>query len=64
MSYPPQPVLPNPFHGSTTFNSKIKSYDHLAQRVRRSLGEPLIEVEISSEQMYENIDIACEYFTN
>jgi hypothetical protein len=63
MSYPPQPVLPNPFHGSTTFNSKIKSYDHLAQRVRRSLGEPLIEVEISSEQMYENIDIACEYFT-
>lgn len=63
MPYPPQPVLPNSFHGSTTFNSKIKSYDHLAQRVRRSLGEPLIEVEISSEQMYENIDIACEYFT-
>lgn len=57
------PVLPNPFHGSTTFNSKIKSYDHLAQRVRRALGEPLVEVEISSEQMYENIDIACEYFT-
>lgn len=63
MPYPAQPVLPNSFHGSTTFNSKIKSYDHLAQRVRRSLGEPLIEVEISSEQMYENIDIACEYFT-
>jgi hypothetical protein len=63
MSYPAQPVLPNSFHGSTTFNSKIKSYDHLAQRVRRALGEPLIEVEISSEQMYENIDIACEYFT-
>jgi hypothetical protein len=63
MSYPVQPVLPNSFHGSTTFNSKIKSYDHLAQRVRRALGEPLIEIEISSEQMYENIDIACEYFT-
>jgi hypothetical protein len=56
-------VLPNSFHGSTTFNSKIKSYDHLAQRVRRALGEPLVEIEISSEQMYENIDIACEYFT-
>jgi hypothetical protein len=63
MPYPVQPVLPNSFHGSTTFNSKIKSYDHLAQRVRRALGEPLIEIEISSEQMYENIDIACEYFT-
>jgi hypothetical protein len=56
-------VLPNRFHGSTTFNSKIKSYDHLAQRVRRTLGEPLIQIEISSEQIYEFIDIAIEYFT-
>lgn len=56
-------VLPNKFHGSTTFNSKIKSYNHLAQRIRRTLGEPLVEVEISSEQMYEIIDIAVEYFT-
>lgn len=57
------PVLPNQFHGSTTYNSKIKSYNHLAQRIRRTLGEPLVEVEISSEQMYEIIDIAVEYFT-
>jgi hypothetical protein len=63
MPYPPQPVLPNSFHGSTSFNSQIKSYDHLAQRVRRTLGEPLIRVEISSEQMYEFIDIALEWFT-
>jgi hypothetical protein len=57
------PVLPNSFHGSTTFNSKIKSYDHLAQRIRRTLGEPLIQIEISSEQIYELIDISIEYFT-
>lgn len=63
MSYPSQPVLPNSFHGSTTFNSQIKSYDHLAQRIRRTLGEPLIQIEISSEQIYELIDIAIEYFT-
>jgi hypothetical protein len=63
MSYPAQPVLPNSFHGSTTFNSKIKSYDHLAQRIRMSLGEPLISIEISSEQLYNNIDIAIEWFT-
>jgi len=56
-------VIPNSFHGSTTFNSKIKSYDHLAQRVRRALGEPLVQVEISSEQMYELIDISLEWFT-
>jgi hypothetical protein len=56
-------LLPNQFHGSTTFNSKIKSYDGLAQRVRRTLGEPLIQIEVSSEQIYEFIDIAIEYFT-
>lgn len=56
-------VLPNKFHGSTTFNSQIKSYDHLAQRVRRALGEPLVQVEISSEQIYELIDISIEWFT-
>ena len=62
-AYPQTPVLPNQFHGSTTFNSQIKSYDLLAQRVRRSLGEPLIQIEVSSEQIYEMIDIAIEYFT-
>lgn len=56
-------VLPNSFHGSTTFNSKIKSYDLLAQRIRRSLGEPLVQIEISSEQIYELIDISIEWFT-
>jgi hypothetical protein len=57
------PLLPNSFHGSTTFNSKVKTYDYLAQRVRRTLGEPLIQIEVSSEQIYEFIDIAIEYFT-
>jgi len=62
-AYPTTPVLPNKFHGSTTFNSQIKSYDLLAQRVRRMLGEPLIQIEVSSEQIYEFIDVAIEYFT-
>ena len=56
-------VLPNNFHGSTTFNSQIKSYDQLAQRIHRALGAPLIDIEISSEQMYEMIDISIEWFT-
>lgn len=56
-------IIPNRFHGSTTFNSKVKTYDYLAQRVRRTLGEPLIQIEISSEQIYEFIDIAIEFFT-
>ncbi len=56
-------VLPNKFHGSMTFSPKVTTYDLLAQRIRRGLGEPLIQIELSSEQIYENIDIACEWFT-
>jgi hypothetical protein len=56
-------VIPNSFHGSMTFSPKITTYDLLAQRVRRALGEPLVQIEISSEQVYENIDLACEFFT-
>jgi hypothetical protein len=46
-----------------TFSPKVTTYDLLAQRVRRGLGEPLIQIELSSEQIYECIDIACEWFT-
>jgi hypothetical protein len=56
-------VIPNRFHGSMTFSPKVTTYDLLAQRVRRALGEPLVQIEISSEQIYENIDLACEFFT-
>lgn len=49
--------------GSTTLSPKITSYDLLAQRVRRQLGEPLIDVEAVNEQIFECIDIACEFFT-
>jgi len=55
-------VLPTNF-GSTTFSPRITSYELLAQRVRRSLGEPMIDVEAANEQIYECIDMACEFFT-
>jgi hypothetical protein len=56
-------VLPRAIPGSTNANPKIDSYDALAQRVRRQLGEPLINVEIANEQIYDNIAAALEYFT-
>ena len=56
-------VLPNSFHGSMTFSPKVTTYDLLAQRIRRVMGEPLVQVELSAEQIYENIDLACEFFT-
>lgn len=56
-------VLPNSSFGSTTFASNVTSYELLAERVKRTLGAPLIEIEISDEQLFTNIDIACEFFT-
>ena len=56
-------VLPNQYYGSMTFSPKITSYDALALRVKRALDEPLIQVELSNDQIYENIDLACEFFT-
>jgi len=49
--------------GSTQLNHKTDSYVSLAKRIRRQMGEPLVNVEIADEQIYDNIDIAVEYFT-
>lgn len=56
-------VLPRAIPGSTQYNNKIASYDSLAERIRRQLGAPLVEVEITNEQLYDNISISLEYFT-
>ena len=56
-------VLPRYTKGSTNFNSIITSYDALAQRIRRQMGEPLVNVEIANEQIYDCIAQAMEYFT-
>jgi hypothetical protein len=56
-------VLPRYTPGSTNLNHKISSYDALAQRIRRQLGEPLVNVEIANEQIYDNIALALEFFT-
>jgi len=56
-------VLPRYTPGSTNANSVITSYDALAQRIRRQMGEPLVNVEIANEQIYDNIATAMEFFT-
>lgn len=47
---------------STNLNNKIDSFTRLADRVTRSLGAPLINLEIHHDQLFENISIACEMF--
>ncbi len=48
---------------STNLSSKIDSYTRLANRISRSLGAPMINVEIHHDQLFENIAQACELFT-
>ena len=48
---------------STNLNSKVESYDRLGDRIKRSLGYPLVSLEIHTDQLRENIQIAVEYFT-
>lgn len=48
---------------STNLNSKIASFSRLSERVMRSLGAPLVNVEIHHDQLFENISLACEMFT-
>jgi len=47
---------------STNLNNKIDSFTRLGDRIVRSLGAPLINLEIHHDQLFENISIACEMF--
>ena len=48
---------------STNLNNRIETYDRLGDRIKRALGYPLVSLEIHSDQLRENIQIAVEYFT-
>lgn len=56
-------VLPTGYQGGTTFNPTVTSYDTLSFRIQRQLGAPLINLEISDEQVYDCITDSIEYFT-
>lgn len=48
---------------STNLSSKITCFDRLGDRIFRSLGFPMINIELHRDQLYENISIAVEMFT-
>jgi hypothetical protein len=56
-------VIPPGYSGGTTFNPSVTSYDTLSFRIQRQLGAPLINLEISDEQIYDCITDSIEYFT-
>ena len=48
---------------STNLSNKIETYDRLGDRIKRTLGYPMVSLEIHTDQLRENIQIAVEYFT-
>jgi hypothetical protein len=56
-------VLPPGYRGGTTLNPSITSYEDLSIRIQHQLGAPLINLEVSDEQIYDCITDAIEYFT-
>ena len=56
-------VLPVSAFQSTNLNNKLETFNDLGDRIKRSLGYPLITLEIHQDQLFNNIQIAIEYFS-
>lgn len=56
-------ALPVSSFYSSNLNSIMDSYDRVGQRICRTLGAPMINLEIHEDQLNEFISIAAEMFT-
>jgi len=56
-------ALPASAFYSTNLGNIVNSYKRLGERISRSLGAPMVNIEIHQDQLNENIAIACEMFT-
>lgn len=57
------PITPDGFSGSTYLNSVIETYADLALRVKKSLGYPQINVEVSDSQLGDFINRSIELYS-
>jgi hypothetical protein len=48
---------------STNLNSQIECYQRLGQRILRTLGHPMINIEVHPDQLYEAISMSIDFFT-
>lgn len=56
-------VLPVSAFQSTNLNNKLETFSDVSDRIKRALGYPLISLEIHQDQLFQNIQIAIEYFS-
>ena len=48
---------------STNLNNKLNEFDEVGDRVKRSLGWPLVSLEIHPDQLRGHTQTAIEWFT-
>lgn len=48
---------------STNLNSQIECYQRLGERILRTLGHPMINIEVHPDQLYEAISMSIDFFT-
>lgn len=48
---------------STNLNSKIECFQRLGERILRTLGHPMINVELHYDQLHEAISMATDFYT-
>jgi len=56
-------LVPSTFTGSTQLNPSITTYEGLIKRIKHMFGYPLVEVEVTDEQLIDFINESIEYFT-
>ena len=56
-------ALPVSSFYSTNLSCRVKSFETLATRIAYALGHPQINIEAHSNQVYDNISIALEFFS-
>lgn len=55
--------LPTSAFYSTNLSTVVNSYTRLGERISRTLGAPMVNIEIHQDQLNEFIGIACEMFS-
>lgn len=48
---------------STNLNNRTKTFDDLAEKIMYALGWPSQSIELHRDQVYNTIQVACEFFT-
>ena len=48
---------------STNLNHKVNTFNDMGDRIKNTLGYPLVTLEIHQDQLFQNIQIAAEYFS-